>query len=142
MYIAFGGRWIGGTDIIGFYDDESLSVVPLKKTDDEPNEPEDGYISIFRLYEMSYKYGIELEMLTDMEYSADEIYLSHNAYASFNPMYLLSETEDMIVLKTILWNPYWDESYAIEAVNTVWKKDGKWERTVELKLPSVLTVND
>lgn len=118
-----------------------LDVPELTKSDEQPNEPTDGFLSMYRIYEMAYKYGIDIEMLTDIEYP-ERIGLVHDAYANFYPVYLVSEESDKIVLKTILWNYYYeDQSSAINADCTIEKINGEWKRTVILTLPDGTTVS-
>lgn len=125
--------------IISESDNGYPDVLRLTKTDKPINEPENGFLSAYRIYEMSRDHGIDIEMLTDIEYSEKPGY-AHNAYACFYPIYLVSEAQDKIVLKTILWNHYFDEEDKIDAEYTIEKIDGKWKRTVELTLPEGETV--
>lgn len=144
LYVTFGGSRKYGTDLVyifcDIYVDKHIYVTALKKTSAEPNEPENGFLSMYRLYELSDKYGIEVEKLADIDYP-EAISLVHDHGPNFYPMYLVSEAEDKIMLKTILWCYYYDDkSNAIEAVNTLEKINGKWIRTVILTLPSGETV--
>ncbi len=145
LYVSLGGPWESGSKLMYFYniDNEAPSVLAFKKTDAEPNEPQNGFLSIYKLYELSQKHGISLEMLAHIEYS-EAIDLTHDVYANFYPMYLLTETETEIVIKTILRNHYYyyyeDKYNAVEAINTIEKINGEWIKKVVLKLPNGETV--
>lgn len=139
MYVVLGG--IGEHNFILSDNEGNPYVYSLIKTDKQPNEPTDGFLSIYRIYEMAYKYGIDIEMLTDIHYS-EALGLVHDAHANFYPVYLVFEESDKIVLKTILWNYYYeDQSSAIDADCTIEKINGKWTRTVILTLPDGTTVH-
>lgn len=146
MYYAYGHLSAGNSVTIPFYYN-GFEIYALPKTDKAPNEPENGFLSIFKIYEMSYKYGIDLEMLTDIKYSDDSgaFNVQHNGYVDFYPIYLVSEASDKIVLKTVLRDNYnyfyEDQSKVAEADYTIEKINGKWTRTVILTLPDGTTVN-
>ena len=142
MYFVYGYLSTGDSVTIPFYYN-GLEIYALSKTDKTPNEPENGFLSIFKIYEMSYKYGIDLEMLTDITYSAD-LGIKHDRYVDFYPIYLVSEASDKIVLKTMLRDNYnyfyEDQSKYAEADYTIEKINGEWTRTVILTLPDGTTV--
>ena len=145
MYYTYGHLSAGNSVTIPFFYN-GLEIYALPKTDKAPNEPENGFLSIFKIYEMSYKYGIDLEMLTDIKYSDDSgtFSVQHNGNVDFYPIYLVSEASDKIVLKTVLRDNYnyfyEDQSKAAEADYTIEKINGKWTRTVILTLPDGTTV--
>lgn len=139
MYISYARSSESGSQLIHFYNrerrDETLYVTAVRRGSSEPAPPLNRYLSIYALYEMSYKYGIEPETLACVEYSGAPD-LVHDLTANFYPMYLLSESEDIIWLKTILWNRGYDKDSAIDADITVEKINGRWERRVGLTFPS------
>lgn len=105
----------------------------LKKTDAPPNEPEENFLSVFRLREISRDYGIDFSLLTDMRfgYKAENgVYylLVHNAGASFYPVYLVSESPDKLEFRTTVGNGF-EEWLNSEARYTVEKINGEWVRT-------------
>lgn len=82
----------------------------LNKTDMPINEPENGYLSIYKLHEMSVEYGIKFDKLVDIEYELGNteenpgLYIFHDDWHQFYPIYLVSCSEDRIELKTRLGN--------------------------------------
>lgn len=132
MYIVWGGlgehNWIYSDN--GGYP----NIFSLTKTDKAPNEPKNGFLSIYKLREKARDYGIDLEMLTDIHYPESPVpNLCHDTYANFYPVYLVSEAPDKLVLKIVVWNYYCEPDEAIEAICTIEKKNGEWVRTIEFQ---------
>lgn len=115
------------SDLNGVY-----NINTLTKTAAPPNEPEDGFLSIFRLREISRDYGIELDMLVDIEYENEGGIerLHHDDWAHFYPVYLVSEAADKFALKTIVGNVY-APSEEVGVTYTIEKIGGEWIRTLE-----------
>ena len=132
MYIVWGG--LGEYNWIYSDNDGYPTIFSLTKTDKAPNEPKNGFLSIYKLHDIARDYGIDLEMLTDIQYpESPEPYLNHDAYANFYPVYLVSEAPDKLVLKIVVWNYYCEPDEAIEAICTIEKKNGEWIRTIEFQ---------
>ena len=150
LYAVDGG--IGEHNWIVSYNDGYPEVYTLTKTDEPINEPENGYLSIYRFYELSRDYGISLDTLLNIEYDllidADyypnfsyisengKIYstLYHDDKYQFFPVYLVSDTPDKLVFKTRLGNYYND--IMLDTMYTVEKSGYWWRRTVEITLPN------
>lgn len=132
MYIVWGG--LGEHNWIYSDNDEYPTIFSLTKTDKAPNEPKNGFLSIYKLHETARDYGIDLEMLTVIKYpESPEPNLCHDTYANFYPVYLVSQAPDKLVLKIVVWNYYCEPDEAIEAICTIEKKNGEWVRTIEFQ---------
>lgn len=118
--------------------DKEFETPVLTKTDAPPNEPEENFLSIYKLLEMSRDYGIDLELLIDIEreanieYEGEEIttLLCHDDWYQFYPVYLVSEAPDRLEFKTQVGNLAFENS-EIGARYTIEKIGGEWVRTVE-----------
>lgn len=99
----------------------------LHKSDAAPSEPENNYLSVYRLREMAQKHGVDYGLLVDVELEAIP-WARHDSRYYFYPMYLVSETDDRIEIKTQAGDPY---SYAVDIGILLEKVDGEWARTVE-----------
>lgn len=153
LYAVDGG--IGEHSWIVSYNDGYPKVYTLTKTDEPINEPENGYLSIYRFYELSRDYGISLEELTSIRYelyldAADYPYyvsengkvqatLYHDYRYQFNPTYLISEAPDKLAFKTQLGNAYFDGAN-LDVTYTLEKYNYWWRRTAEITLPGGETV--
>lgn len=110
----------------------------LTKTDTPPNEPAENFLSIYKLYEMSRDYGIDLDLLMNMEREANIEYegkeittlLCHDDWYQFFPVYLVSEAPDRLELKTRVGNLVF-KNLEIGVRYTLEKVGGEWVRTVE-----------
>ncbi len=112
-------------------EDGSPIVFAINKTSDETNEPEYGYLSKYRLKELSKEYGIPLETLTDIEIQTEKGALYHDSKYNFYPMYLVFEADNRLVINTEARAPYGDDG---DLISLVFEKfTGKWERTVDFK---------
>lgn len=136
MYIAWGG--VGEHNHFWSTNEDGSpaacpTVYSLTKTDDLPNQPEENFLSIYKLHEMSRDYGIDFDMLVSIEYENEDgtERLWHDDWAQFYPVYLVSEAPDKLVLKTTVGNVYSPDEEA-EAVYIIEKIDGEWVRTVEI----------
>ncbi len=130
---------VGSTNGLLYAGDRKNHETPvLTKTDAPPNEPEENFLSIYKLYEMSRDYGIDLELLIDIEresnieYEGEEITipLRHDDWYQFYPVYLVSESPDRLEFKTQVGNLIFENS-EIGARYTIEKIGGEWVRTVE-----------
>lgn len=103
------------------------------KTDALPNEPEENFLSIYKLYEMSRDYGIDIELLVDIEHESNDggITLYHDDWYQFYPVYLVSESNDKIVIQTTVGNIIETDMEPIEVICTFEKTDGEWVRTIK-----------
>ncbi|MCM1334125.1 MAG: hypothetical protein NC084_02475 [Bacteroides sp.] len=97
------------------------------KSDAEPNEPQNNYLSIYRLREMAKKHGIDYSLLVDFEWNKENIIYYHDDRFYFNPMYLVSETDDRIEIATQVGG---DFSVAINIRVILQRTDGEWTREV------------
>ncbi len=110
-----------------FYDHLNSGTTVLTKTDEPIKQPENAFLSIFRLREMAQKYGIDMETLLNIEYDIGKDYmLYHDKYQNY-PVYLVSESENEIVLRTKVGNPMTKEEISVEY--TLSRENGVWERT-------------
>ena len=118
--------------LIGYsYENHKTDI--LMKTDALPNEPKENFLSIYKLYEMSRDYGIDIELLVDIEHESndDGITLYHDDWYQFYPVYLVSESNDKIVIRTTVGNIIETDMEPIEVICTFEKTDGEWVRTIE-----------
>lgn len=110
-----------------FYDHLNSGTTVLTKTDEPIKQPENAFLSIFRLREMAQKYGIDTETLLNIEYDIGKDYmLYHDKYQNY-PVYLVSESDDEIVLRTKVGNPMTKEEISVEY--TLSRENGAWKRT-------------
>lgn len=124
-YAPFNGDWL--------YDfSENQSVVCFTKANIQTNTPENGFLSVYRLREMSRDYGIPWNMLTDIVYEAegnsDKLY--HDDWYQFYPVYLVSEAADKLTLETNVGNIMTNER-EIRTEYTIEKIGDEWTRTIE-----------
>lgn len=133
LYMAWGGMTspLWSRDESGAYSDEPV-VYTLRKTNEPLSEAEGGFLSIFRLREMAREYGIDTELLVNMEYESDGTMLYHDDWYQFYPMYLVSEAGDKIVIRTSVGNAGDIDLKPIDIICTFEKADGEWSRSVEL----------
>jgi len=115
----------------------------MTKTSQSINQPENGYLSEYKLFDISNNYGIAYDMLTFIEYEFNEpVYgfdnyemttLYHDTlYADFS-IYLVSESPEKLVFKTKIGDS--GMAYVIEPIDiifTIERINGDWVRTVEL----------
>ena len=128
MYVEL----LGKDQLIGYsYENHKTDI--LMKTDALPNEPKENFLSIYKLYEMSRDYGIDIELLVDIEHESndDGITLYHDDWYQFYPVYLVSESNDKIVIRTTVGNIIETDMEPIEVICTFEKTDGEWVRTIE-----------
>lgn len=124
-------------------DGEEPAVAKLQKSYLAPNEPEKGFMSIFKLREISRDYGIDLSLLTDFEfdyYEGDSSYwLSHSYLMSFYPVYLVSQSPDKLEFKTTVSGGYDDiegeVSYTVERINGEWVRTESVDRIHHIIMP-------
>lgn len=105
----------------------------LEKTDLEINEPENGYLSVYRLREIAVNYGIDFSTLTDFGVQTENGTQYHDSKYYFYPVYLVAESDNRLEFKTKTGNTgtvYWGEEQAV--VSVIFEKiNGDWIRTVE-----------
>lgn len=107
-------------------------VYTLRKTNEPLSEPENNFLSIFRLREMAKEYGIDTDLLVNIEYESDGTTLYHDDWYQLYPMYLVSEAGDKIVIRTSVGNAGDTDLKPVDVICTFEKADGKWSRSVEL----------
>lgn len=103
-------------------------VWTLPKNDTAPNEPENNYLSVYRLREMAQKHGIDYRLLVEIQLGVIP-WSGHNDSSHFYPMYLVSEADDRIEIVTRAGDVY---SVACDTRIILQKIDGEWVRTVEV----------
>lgn len=89
-------------------------------------------MSIFRLREMAREYGIDTDLLVNIEYESDGTTLYHNDWYQLYPMYLVSEAVDKIVIRTSVGNVSDIDLKPVDVICTFEKAEGEWNRSVEL----------
>lgn len=103
----------------------------LKRNAAAPGEPADEFLSIFKLHEMAHNYGMDFDLLTKIDCGMiDGIYYLHSAAYDFYPMYLVSEADGKIVIRTTVGNFGETDIEPIHVICTFEKADGEWVRTV------------
>lgn len=114
------------------YREITSDVHILKRNTAVPSEPADGFLSIFKLHEMARDHGVDFDLLTYIDYGMiDGTYYLHSATYDFYPMYLVSESDDKIVIRTSVGNLMETDLKPINVICTFEKTDGEWVRTVE-----------
>lgn len=127
MYMV-GLEWSGWLLV----DDPSFEYA-IVKTDASANDPADSFLSVFKLHEMARDHGMEFDLLTNIDYGfIDGKHIHHNATYDFYPMYLVSETDDKIVLRTSVGNIGTTDLKPIDVICTFERVGGEWNRSVEL----------
>lgn len=122
------------TNGLGVFTLEGITsdVHALTKNDAAPSEPADGFLSIFKLHEMARDYGMDFDLLTNIDYGfIDGTYYLHSATYDFYPMYLVSETDDKIVIRTSVGNVGSTDLKPIDVICTFERVDGEWNRNVD-----------
>ncbi len=122
--LAYSNR---GGIIFGY--DSTVKPAEYNKTDLDINQPQNGYLSVYRLRELSESRGIPMELLTDIGYTPSEgaETLFHDAKFCFYPVYLTENAPDRLVLNTSVGSPMTDEM--VDVSYTIEKKNGEWVRT-------------
>ncbi len=125
-YTAFNGNVLFDDDVSGDTNGHTCYYIKLG----EANSPQNGYLSVYRLREISRSLGMEISMLTDIEYqpvgSAEKLY--HNDSDHLYPVYLVEESPDRLVLKTSVGN-IMTRAEAVSVTYTVERINGVWQRT-------------
>ena len=143
MYIVWGGSI---SPLWSRNENGEYSTVPiiysLRKTDVPLNEPEDNFLSIFKLREMAREYEIDPILLVNIEYEIDGTALYHDDWYQLYPMYLVSEAEDKIVIRTSVGNVGDIDLKPVYVICTFEKTDGEWVRTVKFDDTSISQPDD
>lgn len=116
--------------LIGYgYENHKTDI--LMKTDALPNDPEENFLSIYKLYEMSRDYDIDIDMLINIEHESEDgtITLYHDDWYQFYPVYLVSEAPEKLEFKTQVGNVY-SESSEVDVNYTLEKVNDEWVRTL------------
>lgn len=110
------------------YDHFNSGTAVLTRADEQVNQPQNDFLSVFRLREMAQEHGIDMKTLLDVEYDTGDTYaLYHDREYEFYPVYLVSESDDEIVLRTKVGNMAAEKE--IPAVYTLSRSAGEWTRT-------------
>lgn len=141
MYLSWGcmgdyeTQWFYSRDGEGRPAD-TPALYTLKKTDIPPNEPEENFLSIFRLREISRDHGIDFDLLVNIEGISEDATerVCHDDKAHFYPVYLVSESADKLVFETRIGNVLAENSENLElgVTYTIEKADGMWVTTVDI----------
>ena len=133
LYMAWGGMTspLWSRDESGAYSAAPV-VYTMKKTNEPLCEPEGDFLSIFRLREMAREYGIDTELLINIEYESGGAALYHDDWYQFYPMYLVSKADDKIVIRTTVGSVGDAAQKPIDVICTFEKSEGEWSRSVEL----------
>lgn len=105
------------------------------RINNEQFSADDGFMSVFKLHELAQKYDISYDRLVKLQMSNSDnsVVVTHDDLYNFQEMYLISESDDKIVLETVL-SDFWIKSeMMIPVVCTFEKKDGRWVKNVEVK---------
>jgi hypothetical protein len=134
LYIEWTPSNSDGLYILGNFNNENRQVRYLTKENSEIKEPKNGYMSRLRLFEIMQEYKIEFDMLFKIEHTETVDGLPYSFYMDgyFNtfPIYQLSETSDKFVFKSSIAEGAWERF--IDVTYTIEKKNGGWERTIEV----------
>lgn len=128
-YEPFNGDWLYAVG----KDNHKTAV--YSKTTAPVNTPENDFLSIYKLREISRDYGIDLDMLLNIEYNdknSGEVLL-HDDWYYFYPVYLFSEEQDKLVLNTTLGNAAGEIGKA-QVTYTIEKVGGEWTRNEEIEI--------
>lgn len=125
----------GGSDdereVAGKYGMASRIFTVYTKTELLVNEPENGYMSRLRLYEISSEYGIDFSLITNVNYTSEygQSFVVDDYYFS-GRIYLVSESPEKLTLKTVLtsWS---DINSGVNAVYSLEKINGVWEQAID-----------
>ena len=96
---------------------------------------DESFITWFREWEITLKYGIEPELLTSVEYYYEkgERTLNRDWRWLYSNLYLISEADDMLVFSTLLDDCVgMSPTYTATAIVTLEKKNGEWIRTIDV----------
>ena len=124
-YVSLAENWLyayDNTKKIGFFE----------KSDIQPNMPKNDFCSVYRLREIAYDYGINFEMIVDVEYQAtsDSDRLFHDAKYQFYPVYLVEKTAKKLVIKTKIGNVA-AAAKEVDVSIFIEKTNGEWIRTIQ-----------
>ncbi len=132
--------WAGGSagkEPNGIYLYDGIpNIAEFSRTDKEINEPENGYLSVIRQRELAAEHGFPLGLITDIETEYNNITINHDAKYYAYPVYLISESDDKIVLRTTLGKMYdaiGNVTYSIEK-----NENGEWIQ----KIDSITSADD
>ena len=115
---------------------DNIDINIFTKINSAVNEPENGYMSRLRLYELMEEYDIDFEMIFKIEYKAYTEYTGEQPHffvmdGDFNtlPIYIISEELNKFVFKSKLM---WGYGFAyIDVIYTIEKVNGEWVRTID-----------
>ncbi len=119
-----------------FYNyEKTKEIAVFTKTAPPPTvAPKNGFLSVFKLREMARDYGIDLSLITDIEYLPEDgtETLWHDTREQAYPMFLVKEAENKIVLSTQVGNVM-TELDEIKVTITLEKTNGEWTRSLDFR---------
>lgn len=116
-------------DVFVFSASEKKSpVYTLTKTNIVPNEPQNGFLSIFKLHEMAEAYGMDIDTLTDIHFddSSDNSFFCRDLKENYYPMYLISESTDKLTFIAQVNNDAYEQMAALFSLEKI---DGQWTQS-------------
>jgi hypothetical protein len=127
---------LGDGAFAGDLNQNLLYYSALIRADAPINEPEDNWLSVLRLREISRDYGIDWNLLTEINYededtNEDGFRLLLNDLYFHGATYLISEEPDKLVLKSVLGG-FSINIPEVGVIYTLERIGGEWERVVEL----------
>jgi hypothetical protein len=119
------------------YSDANTPIEFMTRTDKPINQPENGFLSELRKYEISLEYDIDLRMLAPVSINTTGTPYENLEFPEFAPIYLVSQSPDKLVLKSVFASgyeggmviappEYFDVVYVNERI------DGVWVQTVDM----------
>ena len=99
----------------------------------QPNMPKNGFCSVYCLREIARNYGINFDMLVDVEYQVtpNSDRLLHDAKYQFYPVYLVEKTAEKLIIKTKLGN-VGAAAKEVDVSIILEKTNGEWIRTIKV----------
>ena len=113
--------------------DNTKKVGLYEKADIQPNMPKNGFCSVYCLREIARNYGINFDMLVDVEYQVtpNSDRLLHDAKYQFYPVYLVEKTAEKLIIKTKLGN-VGVAAKEVDVSIILEKTNGEWIRTIKV----------
>lgn len=115
-----------------FYEvgDKDHETAVFTKTTALVNEPEDGFLSVFRLRETARDYGIDYSLLVDIKREENGELLLHDDWYQSYHVFLISEAPERLVLKTAVGNTAAGAD-VVSVIVTLEKIGGEWVRELQ-----------
>jgi hypothetical protein len=128
--------------------DMNLEINTLTRTDAPINQPENGFMSRLRLYEIMRDYDIPAELIYHISYDVeDALYdmIHMNGFFDTFPIYLIFESPNKLVFKSVIHLTWFDytvsewKTDSVEFTYTLEKINGEWVRMIEWHTDLILT---